>query len=167
MNESKPRMKRVVDHLAEQLSSIRPGSLSPGFLATFRIASQGLLLPIGQVAKVRADGDRIVITPFDPALVPAVVQALMSARINAYALDPRTVAVSVPPMSGEQRREVARHVKRLGEEAKIAIRTLRQDARKRITARGGGSLRAVQEATDAAVLEIDQRIEAKLAELDR
>jgi ribosome recycling factor len=70
-------------------------------------------------------------------------------------------------MSGEQRREVARHVKRLGEEAKIAIRTLRQDARKRITARGGGSLRAVQEATDAAVLEIDQRIEAKLAELDR
>ena len=49
------------------------------------------------MASVTRQGDRIVVTPFDPANVPAVVRALTEARLNAYALDPRTVAVGVPP----------------------------------------------------------------------
>ena len=94
--------------------------------------------------------------------VPAVVKALTEARLNAYALDPRTVAVGVPPVSGEQRQELARHVKKLGDEAKVAVRMIRQDARKQIAARGRGSERAVQEATDAAVGEIERLVKAKV-----
>jgi hypothetical protein len=58
------------------------------------------------------------------------VKAATEARLNAYALNPRAVAVSVPPASGEQRAEMARHVTKLGEEAKVAVRTVRQDASK-------------------------------------
>ena len=104
-------------------------------------------------------------TPFDPSHVPAVVKALTEARLNAYALDPRTVAVGVPPVSGEQRQELARHVKKLGDEAKVAVRMIRQDARKQIAARGRGSERAVQEATDAAIEEIERLVKAKVANL--
>ncbi len=89
------------------------------------------------------------------------MKALASARLNAYALDPRTVAVGVPPVSGEQRQELARHVKKLGAEAKVAVRMIRQDARKQIAARGRGSERAVQEATDAAVEEIERLVKTK------
>ena len=96
-------MQKAVRHLADQLAGIRPGPLSVGFVETFRVAVHGNSVAIGRMAGVTGQGDRIVVTPFDPSHVPAVVKALASARLNAYALDPRTVAVGVPPVSGEQR----------------------------------------------------------------
>ena len=122
MNDGAQRMQKAVRHLAEQLTSIRPGRLSVGFVETFRVAVHGYLVAIGKMAAVSSQGDRLVITPFDPSNVPAIVKALCGSKLNAYALNPRTVAVSVPPISGEQRAEIARHVKRLGEEAKVAVR---------------------------------------------
>ena len=77
------------------------------------------------------------------------------------------MSVSVPPLSGEQRGEIARHVKRLGEEAKVAIRAIRQEARKRIEVSGRGSHRGVQEATDTAVAEFDRLVKAKIEEVGR
>jgi ribosome recycling factor len=158
-------MEKAVRHLAEQLAGVRAGRLSVGFIETFRVTGHGRSTVLGRAASVAGRGDRILVTPFDPALVPAVVKALADAKLNAYALDPRTVCVSVPPVSGEQRAEMARHVKKLGEEAKVAVRAVRQDARKQIAARGRGSERAVQEATDAAVAEIERLVKAKQAEL--
>jgi ribosome recycling factor len=165
MYDWKIRMEKTVRHLAEQLGGIRPETLSIGFLETFRVPVQGNPLTLKRLAVITRQGQRIVITPFDPATVGAVVKALTEARLNAYALNPKSVCVSVPPMSGEERTAMARHVKKLGEEARVAVRAVRQDARKQIAARGRGSERAVQEATDAAVAEIDRRVAAKLAEL--
>jgi ribosome recycling factor len=165
MGDRKPRMQKAVRHLADQLAGIRAGTLSVGFIETFRVSLHGNSVAIGRMASVTGRGDRIVITPFDPSHVPAVVKALSDARLNAYALDPRTVCVSVPPVSGEQRAELTKHVKKLGEESKVAVRAIRQDARKQIAVRGRGSERAVQEATDAAVEEIERLVKAKTKEL--
>jgi ribosome recycling factor len=167
MYDWKISMEKTVRHLAEQLGGIRPETLSVGFLETFRVPAQGGTLALKRVAVIARQGERIVITPFDPTTVAAIVKALTDARLNAYALNPQSLCVSVPPMSGEQRTAMARHVKKLGEEARVAVRAVRQDARKQIAARGRGSQRAVQEATDAAVAEIDRRVAAKLAELTR
>jgi ribosome recycling factor len=165
MYDWKIRMEKTVRHLADQLGGIRPETLSIGFLETFRVPVQGNPLTLKRLAVIARQGQRIVITPFDAATVGAIVKALTDARLNAYALNPKSVCVSVPPMSGEERTAMARHVKKLGEEARVAVRAVRQDARKQIAARGRGSERAVQEATDAAVAEIDRRVTAKLAEL--
>ncbi len=67
--------------------------------------------------------------------------------------------------AGSSAADLARHVKKLGEEAKVAVRSIRQDARKQIAARGKGSERAMQEATDAAVSEIELLLKAKFTEL--
>lgn len=152
-------------HLAEQLAGIRAGTLSVGFIETFRASLNGNSVAVEMMASVTSRSDRIVITPLDPSSVPAVVKALSDARLNDYALDPRTVCVGVPPVSGEQRAELARHVMKLGEEAKVAIRAIRQDARKEIAARGRGSERAVQEATDSSVVEVERLVKAKIQEL--
>jgi ribosome recycling factor len=165
MSGESGRMQKAVRHLAEQLAGIRPGAISVGFVETFRVPVRGNPVPIGRLAAVAGQGDRIVITPYDPTAVAAVAKALADARLNAYALNPRAVCVGIPPASGEQRAEMARHVKKLGEDAKIAVRSIRQEARKQIAARGRGSERAVQEATDAAVAEIDRLVKAKVAEL--
>jgi ribosome recycling factor len=164
MNE-KPRMDKAVQHFAEQLRGIRSGTIGIGLIETVRVAVQGSPVPIDRLGTVRMQGDRILITPFDRANVPAMVKALGESRLSAYALNPTTVSVSVPPMSVEQRQEVARHVKKLGEEAKVAIRSIRQQTRKQIESSGRGSLNRVQEATDAAVAEIERLVRAKLDEI--
>ena len=164
MNE-KPRMDKAVRHFADQLRGIRSGTISIGLIETVRVSVQGNLVPINRLGTARMQGDRILITPFDRANVPGLVKALNDSKLSAYALNPTTVSVSVPPMSVEQRQEIARHVKKLGEDAKVAIRTIRQQTRKEIESSGRGSLKRVQEATDAAVAEIERLVKAKLDEL--
>jgi ribosome recycling factor len=163
MNE-RPRMDKAVQHLADQLRGIRSGTISIALIETVRVPVQGNLVSLNRLGTARLQGDRIVIVPFDRANVPAMVKALNDARLSAYALNPTTVSVSVPPMSLEQRNEIARHVKKLGEEAKVSVRAIRQQARKQIESSGKGSLKRAQEATDAAVDEIERLVKAKLAE---
>jgi ribosome recycling factor len=98
-------------------------------------------------------------------VVPAIVRALGEARLNAYVLNPTTVSISVPAIRGEQRGEIAGHLKKLGEDATVAIRVIRQEARKKIETTGRGSHRGVQEATDAAVAEIERLVKAKIEEV--
>ena len=164
MNE-KVSMDRAVRHLADQIRAIRSGTISIGLIDTVRVSVQGNLVPVNRLGTARMQGDRILVSAFDRANVPAIVKALVDARLSAYALDPTTVSVSVPPLSQEQRGEIARHVKKLGEEAKVAIRSIRQQTRKQIEATGRGSRNRVQEATDAAVAEIERLVKAKLQEV--
>jgi ribosome recycling factor len=165
MNE-KPRMFKAVQHFAEQLRGIRSGTISIGLIETVRVSVQGNLVPINRLGTARMQGDRILITPFDRANVPAMVKALGESKLGAYALNPTTVSVSVPTMSMEQRQEIARHVKKIGEEAKVAIRGIRQQTRKQIESSGRGSLNRVQEATDASIAEIERLVKAKLDEIN-
>ena len=166
MNDWKPRMQKTVSHLAEQLAGIRSGTISVRFIETVRMDSQGSSAPIRHIGVIKQQGDRILVTPFDKADVPAVVRALTDSRLNAYALNPTTVSASAPPISREQRGEIIRHVKKLGEDAKIAVRAIRQEARKQIEVSGRGSQRRVQEATDAAVSEIDRLVKGKIQEVE-
>ncbi len=165
MYDCKPKMQQVAKHLAEQLRGIRTGTVSIGMIQTIRVDCHGKAVPINRLGSVRLQGDRIMIVPFDRSQVAPIVKALSESRLSTYALNPTTVSVSVPPLSVEQRDETIRHVKKLGEDAKIAVRGLRQQARKQIETSGRGSLHTVQEATDAAVEEIDKLVNAKVAEL--
>lgn len=166
MGRTENRMQESVRHLAEQLRSIRPGRLSAGFLTTVRVTIQGNPVAIGKLARIASQGDRLLVTPFDSAHSAAVVRGLVEAKLSAYALDPQTVCVSQPPVSVEQRRDVVKHVKKLGEEAKVSIRSIRQDVRKDLTARGKGKPKFVQEATDAAIAEVERLVNEKVAELE-
>jgi ribosome recycling factor len=165
MHDWKPKMQQATKHFAEQIRGIRGGTISIALIQTIRVDCQGRSVPINRLGAVKSQGDRIVITPFDRATVPSIVRALTESRLSAYALNPTTVSVSIPALSVEQRDETGRHIKKLGEEAKIAIRSIRQQARKQIEVSGRGSQRAVQEATDVAIDEVDKLVKAKLGEL--
>ena len=138
MYDWKPRMQKIARHFAEQLRGIRTGTVDRGVIQTIRVDLQGNAVPISRLGAIKMQGDRILVLPFDRASVPAIVKALSDSRLSAYALNPTTVCVSVPPMSVEQRDDIVRHVKKLGEEAKVAVRGIRQQVRKQIEARVAG-----------------------------
>jgi ribosome recycling factor len=102
MKDWKPRMQKTVSHLADQLAGIRTGTISLGFIETVRADCHGNSVPIRRLGVIKQQGDRILVTPFDKADVPAVVKALGEARLNAYALNPTTLSVSIPPISAER-----------------------------------------------------------------
>src|SRR5262249_32091133 len=155
-----------IELLASQLRVIRTGTISAGLVQAVRVSCEGNQVPVGRLGTIKSQGDRILIEPFDRLHVAGIVKAVNEARLSAYALNPGIVAVSTPPISVEQRGEIARHVNELGEDAKIAIRAIRQQARKRIETSGRGSRNAVQAATDDAVKEIERLVNAKLNELN-
>jgi ribosome recycling factor len=165
MYDWKASMRKSVQLLAEELRVIRTGTISVGLVQNVRVTFAGRQATVGRLGAIKSEGDRILIEPFDRSHVAGIVKALNEARLGAYALNPSTVAVSIPPISVEQRGEIAQHIKKLGEDAKVAIRAIRQQARKQIEATGRGSRNAVQEATDDAVKEIETLVEAKLREL--
>jgi ribosome recycling factor len=165
MNDWKASMRKTVQHFADSLRPIRTGSISAGLVQALLINCEGRQVALGRLGAIKAQGDRILVEPIDRGQVPTNVKALNEARLSAYALNPSTVAVSVPPISVEQRAEIARHVKKLGEDAQTAVRSVRQQARKQIDATGRGSRNAVQDATDNAVKQIESLVKAKLSEL--
>jgi ribosome recycling factor len=151
-----------VADLAEKLRPIRSGTVDAGVVASVRVDGR----PLRTIARVKPSGDRLMISPFDPSDTPAITRALAAASLSAYAVDPTTVSVSVPPLSTEQRQKIGRHAKQVGEEARVAIRSIRQQARKAIDSGGRGSYKGVQEATDEAVEQIDRLVSQKLNEID-
>ena len=164
MNDWKPRMEKTVRHLAEQLAGIRPDTLSVGFLETFRVPIRGNTLPLAKMAVIGRQGERLVITPFDPASAGAIVKALTEAKLNAYATNPK---VGLRQCPAAERRSADRDGRGVSRSWVMRPRSpsgaCGRTPRKQIAAWGRGSQRAVQEATDAAIVEIDRLVGAKLA----
>jgi ribosome recycling factor len=162
MSTWQQKMAGPVKHLEDQLRGIRPGAMSVGFLETFRVPHQGSTVALAKVAAILPGKQTINIRPFDQALVPAIERTLLESKLSAYRPNPTMVAVSIPPLSGEQREEMAKHVRKLGEEAKIAIRSIRQQSR---NAAEPWHAKNIQKETDAAIAAIEKAIKAKLVEL--
>jgi ribosome recycling factor len=159
-------MQKAVAHLEEQLRGLRAGELSPGFVETYRVPLDGHSgTPLNRLAAVTRQGPRIVVRPFDRAHAALIAKALADGNLNAYLVDPTTVAVAVPPLSLEQREQMTRQVRSLGEASRVAVRQIRQEVRKTIAARGHVPERAIQADTDAAIAQIDRLIETKVKEL--
>lgn len=159
-------MERAVRHFADQLIGIRHGAIGPGVIDTVRAECDGQLLPIQHVAWVQADGQRILVQPFDPRWLGAISAALTQAGFNAYIYSKTQVVVSVNPLSGQQRHLVKRQIAKLAEEAKVAVRNIRRKVRQHS---GREELTQIDEAlqrlTDEMIAKIDRLAEAKVASL--
>jgi ribosome recycling factor len=166
MNDWKQRMQKTTRDLAAQLRGIRTGTVDRGIIQTIRVDLQGRMVPINRLGAIKLQGDRILVLPFERESLPQIVKALCDSRLSAYALNPTTVCINVPALSVEQRHEIIRHVKSLGEDAKVSVRAIRQQARKQVETSGRGSLRVIQELTDTTVDEIERLVKAKVSELN-
>ena len=152
------QFSKPIIFLQEQLAGIRPGSLSIGFVETFRYEGK----PLRQLASVTSVKDRIHVIPFDRSHVNGIAKALVEGKLNAYAMNPTTVCVPIPPISGEQKEEMSKHIRKLGEDAKIAVRQIRHAARKTADDKMD---KTIQKETDKAVAEIENMVKEKIKSL--
>lgn len=164
------KMNKASQFLDSSLVGIRGGAINAACLETVRVSYHGQLTPIWHLANVGDGKGRVAITPFDPTMLGQIVKALTDAGFNAYVCSKVSVAVSSNPMSGAEREKVKAQIKKLGEEAKIAVRGVRKQARQSID----GSLPKddrqkmeveIQKLTSQTEAKIDQMIHFKLTSL--
>jgi ribosome recycling factor len=125
----KRRMDQAVATLQSNLSSTRTGRASVHMLDQVKVDYYGSLMPINQLAQVSApEPQLILISPFDPTVLKEIEKAIQASDLGFNPMsDGKVIRVPVPPMTEERRREVVKHVNKVLEDQRTAIRNVRRD----------------------------------------
>lgn len=175
--EVKKRMAGAIEHLRHELAGVRTGRASTGILDPVQVDAYGTRMPINQVAGLSVpEPTMIVAQPFDPTLMGAIEKAI---RASDLGLNPnndgKVIRIPVPPLTDERRKELSRHVHKMSEEARNAIRTIRREANDRLKKLAKDKkvsedeekrgLDEVQKITDQEIKQVDELQKKKDAEL--
>ena len=123
------KMEKALSQMKREFSSVRTGRANPAILDKVVVEYYGAPTPIRQMAQVTvSEGTTLVITPFDKSIIKELEKAIIKAEIGvAPNNDGACVRLNFPPLTEERRRETAKEVKKMGEDAKIVIRNARRD----------------------------------------
>ena len=118
------KMKSAVEHLNRELAAVRAGRANPAVLDKVSVDYYGAPTPIQQVASVAVSEARtLTITPWDRSLLRAISKAIMASDVGITPIDDgQTIRLNFPAPNEERRKQLAKEVSRLGEEAKVAVR---------------------------------------------
>ena len=127
------RMSGVLEHFESELGKIRTGRAHPGMLDGIKVEAYGVETPLNQVANITApEAQLLQITPFDPSNIQKIAAAIRNDQ--SLGLNPsddgRVVRIPIPALTEERRKQLVRQASDKGEEARIAMRTIRQDGLK-------------------------------------
>ena len=124
------KMKKTLDVLAKEQGAVRAGRANPGVLDKITVEYYGTATPLGQVAAVSTPDPRtLAIQPWDASLLKAIERAIQMSDLGINPQnDGKQIRLGFPPLTEERRKELVKHVGKMGEEAKVALRNIRRDA---------------------------------------
>jgi ribosome recycling factor len=128
-NDIKRRMDQAVAAFQSNMASVRTGRASVHMLDSVKVDYYGTPTPISQLAQVSApEAQLILISPWDPTIVKDIEKALQTSDLGFNPQsDGKVIRVPVPPMTEERRRDVVKHLNRVLEEQRTAVRNVRRD----------------------------------------
>ena len=175
--EFESKMKKTAEVLKTQLASVRAGRANAAVLDQITVDYYGVPTPIQQVAAVAVSEARtLTITPWDRTLLRPISKAIMASDVGITPIDDgQTIRLNFPAPTEERRKQLAKEVSKLGEEAKVAVRNIRRDAMDKAKAmKKTGELTEdsqktmeedVQKLTDKYIKNIDAAVEEKQKEI--
>lgn len=124
------KMEKCINQLHKDLSTIRTGRANPLILDKVVVDYYGAPTGLRQLAQVSvSEGTTLVITPFDKMIIKDIEKAIIKAEIGITPnSDGMVIRLSFPPLTQDRRKELAKEVKAMGEDAKVAIRNVRRDS---------------------------------------
>jgi len=162
------RMQAAVDLLARELSGVRTGRANTALLDAVRVEAYGTHTPINQMASLSVPDPRtMVIQPWDTTQMAAIEKAILKSDLGLTpSNDGKVIRLTMPTLTEERRKQLAKTVGKLAEEARVAVRNIRRDANDRLKAlakdkkasqdeeRRGHDL--IQKATDRFISRVDE-----------
>jgi ribosome recycling factor len=174
LKECRAAMDKAIDAARQHFAGIRAGKASPALLDAVKVEVYGSVLPLNQVATINSPEPRLLlVTPFDKNQIKVVEKAI---REGDLGLDPSTqggiIRVPLPALNEQRRKELVKHVHKLAEEGKIAIRHHRTEARERLKKVSGvgeddvkHAEKDLQKLHDDYIQKVDGMVKAKEAEI--
>ena len=129
VSKVKEGMEKSIKSLQDDLTKIRTGRASTNVLDDVRVESYGSRVPLNQVATLATPEARLItVSPFDKSNLTAIEKAILTSGLGLTPNnDGKIVRIPIPALSEDRRKEIAKQVKKIGEEAKVAVRSHRQD----------------------------------------
>lgn len=171
------KMQKTMNNLSEEFGGIRAGRANPHVLDKLRIDYYGTPTPVQQVANVSVPEPRmLLIQPWEASMVKVIEKAILSSDLGINPTnDGKAIRLAFPELTEERRKELAKDVKKKGENAKVAIRNIRRDANdtfKKLSKAEDISEDEIsdledqaQKLTDKYISEVDKAVEAKTKEI--
>ena len=171
------KMEKSIDALLNEYASIRAGRANPHVLDKIKVDYYGTPTPIQQVGNISVPEARmILIQPWEKSLIRPIEKAIQTSELGINpSNDGSVIRLVFPELTEERRKELAKDVKKKGDNAKVAIRNVRRDANDAIKKENkAGDISddeaknledEVQKLTDKYVAQIDKAIEEKSAEI--
>lgn len=136
LQELKKKTDKTIQHLKDQLGTIRTGRASPALVDTIRVEYYGAMTPLSQVANISVpEARQLLIKPFDASgtVLRDIERAIQKSDLG---LNPQSdgmvLRLQMPPLSGEQRTKIAAKVKDIVEQNRVALRNERRDTLKHV-----------------------------------
>ena len=128
--EFKERMQKSLDHLASEFATVRAGRANAGVLDHIQVEYYGTPTPIQQIASISSPDPRsLVIQPWDSSILKGIEKAILTSDLGINPTnDGKCIRLLFPQLTEERRKDLAKQVKKYGEECKVAIRNIRRDA---------------------------------------
>jgi len=171
------KMEKSIAHLRDQLGGIRTGRASPALVDTLRVDYYGTPTPVNQLAAISVpEARQLLLKPFDASIMKELEKAILTSDLGlSPQSDGKTLRLTLPPLSGEQRQKLVAKVKDLAETAKVALRNERRDANKHADqAKKDGNLSEdgnkdlhdeIQERLKSGEAQIEEILKAKTSEI--
>ncbi len=177
IKEFEARMLKTTEVLAAQFAAVRAGRANAAVLDQIEVDYYGVPTPIRQIASISTPDPRsLVIQPWDASTLKLIEKAILVSDLGINPQnDGRTIRLVFPQLTEERRKELAKQVRKYGEEAKVAMRNVRRDAMDKfkkeqkkgeITEDDLKDLeKDLQKLTDDYTKKVDKQTEAKEKEL--
>lgn len=132
IKDAKDRMEKALGHTKDMLKNIRTSRASSALIEHVRVDYYGTPTPLSQIAQITVPEARTLsIKPFDASIIKEIEKALMKSDLGiAPESDGKVVRLTMPPLSGDQRKKYAAKAKDFGEEGRVSLRNIRRDANK-------------------------------------
>jgi ribosome recycling factor len=175
--EAEMSMEKSVDYLVHEFAAVRTGKASPSLVENIDVHAYGSSMKLKQLALITTPEARLlVVQPFDAGTVQDIERALKESRIGITpAVDGKIIRLPIPELSEERRKELARSLGKMAEDARVHVRANRRsalDEAKKLKASGGLSEDGmhdleteIQKLTDRFVKSIDDHLKHKEAEI--
>lgn len=136
LDSTKESMDASIEHLQKALTKIRAGKASPMMLSTVMVDYYGSQTPLSQVSNINTpDARTLSVQPWEKNLLTDIETAIMNANLGFNPMNNgEMVIINVPPLTEERRIQLAKQAKGEAEDAKVSIRSARQDANKELKA---------------------------------
>jgi len=134
LRELEKKMKISLEHFRKDLTKLRTGRANLSIFEDIKVEYYGTLTPINQVATLGVpDPTLITVQPWDPSLLDAIDKAVRSADLGLNPInDGKILKIPIPPLDEERRKEIAKHIRKMLEEEKMALRIMRRESKEQI-----------------------------------